>query len=360
MVFGLISNFLFVTIQNMNSYDSNQPDFLPLHIRTAYADLLNRLQYLQVRHAIASLGSCSLFVKRIRAREYVYAQGRQVYIAPYDDAGQALMERFSQARADAASEKQAIDTTAKALRAVGMLRLDTVEWRVVNSLAEDGIFRVGGVLVGTIAYRCIVNLLGVRLLSASAVTADVDIAIKTIPVAIIPEIVCPQTALERLEMGFSPMMETDPALFGSRFQAREGEFKVEFLTPLTGKTVKRVEIRQLGVPAIPLRFLDYLIEDPLPAVALGRRPVLVRVPQPARYAVHKLIVARERDKRFALKAQKDLEQSLDLQKILEKIDPESLEEAFKDARSNGPGWRKRIDAGQKAIRRLFDHSNKSD
>jgi hypothetical protein len=188
---------------------------------------------------------------------------------------------------------------------------------VVNALAEDGIFRVGGVLVGTIAYRCIVNLLGVKLLSASVVTTDVDIAGKTVSVAVIPEVVCPQTALERLEMGFSPMMEADPALFGSRFKAREGEFKVEFLTPLTGRndvTGERAEIRQLGVTAGPLRFLDYLIEEPLPAVALGRRPVFVRVPQPARYAVNKLIVARERERAFALKAKKDLEQSFDLQK----------------------------------------------
>jgi hypothetical protein len=97
------------------------------------------------------------------------------------------------------------------------------------------------------------------------------------------------SVLESLERGFSPMMEADPALYGSRFKAREGEFKVEFLTPLTGRNPpkgKRTEIRQLGVPAIPLRFLDYLIENPVPAVALGRRPVLVRVPQPGRYAVH--------------------------------------------------------------------------
>lgn len=70
--------------------------------------------------------------------------------------------------------------------------------------------------------------------------------------------------------------------------------------PVAGK---RTEIRQLGVPAIPLRFIDYLIEESLPAVALGRRPVLVRVPQPARYAVHKLILSQERDHKFALKAQ---------------------------------------------------------
>jgi hypothetical protein len=102
-----------------------------------------------------------------------------------------------------------------------------------------------------------------------------------------------------------------------------------------------------------LRFLDYLIENPVPAVALGRRPVLVRVPQPARYAVHKLIVSQERDKKFALKTQKDLEQSFDLQKALETLHPESLAEAFEEVRRKGPGWRKRVKAGQDAMQRLF-------
>jgi hypothetical protein len=355
--------FCFSYHTNMKSYDNKQARLFPLQIRTTYADLLDRLQDFEANHVTASLSSCSLIVKRVGTGEYVYAQGRvadgttrQVYIAPYDDAGKALLERFSRARAEAASEKNAIEMTAKALLAAGLLRLDPIEWRVVNALAQDGIFRVGGVLVGTIAFRCIVNLLGIRLPSAGAVTADVDIAVKTVPVAIIPEVVCPRTALERLEMGFSPMMETDPALYGSRFKAREGEFKVEFLTPLTGRNPsagKRSEIRQLGIPAIPLRFLDYLIEEAIPALALGRRPVLVRVPQPARYAVHKLIVSQERDRRFALKTQKDLEQSFDLQKMLEKIDPESLTDAFEKARNKGPGWRKRVDGAQKAMRRLL-------
>ena len=62
----------------------------------------------------------------------------------------------------------------------------------------------------------------------------------------------------------------------------------------------------------------------------------------------------ERSKEFALKAQKDLEQSFHLQKVLEKLDPESLSEAVKEARERGPGWRKRIDAGQEAMQRLFE------
>jgi hypothetical protein len=65
--------------------------------------------------------------------------------------------------------------------------------------------------------------------------------------------------------------EPAPALYGSGFKARKGEFKVEFLTPLTGHAPAagaQTEIRQLGVPAIPLRFLDYLIANPLAAIAV--------------------------------------------------------------------------------------------
>jgi len=39
--------------------------------------------------------------------------------------------------------------------------------------------------------------------------------------------------------------------------------------------------------------------------------------------------------------------------VLKKLDPESLAEAFEDARSMGPGWKRRVDAGQKTMRRLF-------
>lgn len=54
-----------------------------------------------------------------------------------------------------------------------------------------------------------------------------------------------------------------------------------------------------------------------------------------------------------LRAQKDLEQSFDLHMVLEKLDPESLSEAFDDARSMGSGWKRRVDAGLNAMRRLL-------
>lgn len=345
---------------SMNLHGKTNPEFFPLQYRTIYAEALERLEELEAGNVMAALTSCSWFVKTVHGREYVYAQGRvadgsnkQVYLGPYNDRTKLVLERFDQGKAEAVKERKSIDALGKLLRGAGMPGLDPVEWRVVAALAADGVFRVGGVLVGTIAYRCLAGLLGVRLASASAFTADIDIAGNSVPVGIIPEVVCPQSALDRLEMGFSPMMEADPALYGTRLQTRDGDFKVEFLTPLTGKDDgKQVEIRQLGVPAIPLRFLDYLIADPVRAIALGRKPVLVQVPAPERFAVHKLIVSQERQK-LSLKSQKDLEQSFDLQQVLQKLDPAGLEEAFAQGRDRGPGWARRIDKGQEAMIRLF-------
>lgn len=344
----------------MDQHGKNAPALFPLQVRTAYAQVLERLQDLETGDQFAAMSSFSLLAKEIGARKYAYAQGRtsdgvnrQIYLGPFDQHMQGVMERFSRSKKETASQREDIDATAMMLRGTELPRLDPVEWRVLAALAAAGIFRVGGVLVGTVAYRCIAGLLGVKLPSASALTADLDIAGQTLPIAIVPEVVRPETALGRLEMGFSPMAEADPALHGSRFQSRRGEFKVEFLTPLVGRDYsKRVMLRQFAVTAIPLRFLDYLIEGPQPALALGRKALLVRVPAPARFAVHKLIVSQER-RGVPLKTQKDLEQSYDLQRILVTLDPEGLEEAFKDARNRGPGWVRRVDAGMRAMTRVF-------
>ena len=45
---------------------------------------------------------------------------------------------------------------------------------------------------------------------------------------------------------------------------------------------------------LPLRFLDYLIEHPAQAVLLTGSGLLVHVPDPARFAFHKLWIAKRR------------------------------------------------------------------
>ena len=199
------------------------------------------------------------------------------------------------------------------------------------------------------------NAIGVRLPSASAFIADIDITGKTIVIgSVITEVADTYNARDRLEMGFSPMREIDPALQGSRLKASNSEFKVEFLTPLVGKDRgERVVIRQFGVPAIPLRFLDFPLEDPIAAVAPGRGPVLVRIPRPSRFAVHTLIVSQDRPAKEKLKVQKDLQQAWELKHAPAIVDPGAFDTAYQVAAGNGPGWKKRLEGGMKAMQALF-------
>jgi len=73
--------------------------------------------------------------------------------------------------------------------------------------------------------------------------------------------------------------------------------------------------------------------------------VLVQVPGPERFAIHKLIVAdRRREGPDSLKAVKDRLQAQFLIGILAEDRPDDLLEAWEAARAAGPRWRERLDA----------------
>ena len=75
-----------------------------------------------------------------------------------------------------------------------------------------------------------------------------------------------------------------------------------------------------------------------------RSGVLVQIPQPERFAIHKLIVADRRRKRpDDLKSIKDRLQAEFLIKILAEDRPDDLKEAFHAALATGTKWQERID-----------------
>ena len=81
----------------------------------------------------------------------------------------------------------------------------------------------------------------------------------------------------------------------------------------------------------------------------GERCAVVNVPQPARYAVHKLLVHGEREGAFAAKASKDLLQAGLLLSYLKEHRPSDVKEAWADLISRGPGWVKRARHGRAAL-----------
>ena len=139
----------------------------------------------------------------------------------------------------------------------------------------------------------------------------------------------------------------------SRFRTQSG-FLVEFLTPNTGSA--EYEGRPAPMPALggasaePLRFLDFLIHDPVRAVLLHGSGVSVLVPAPERYAIHKLIVGSRRRHAGDGKADKDRQQATALLSAMIRLRREDgLADAWMEAWDRGPAWREAMRASVNSL-----------
>ncbi len=101
-----------------------------------------------------------------------------------------------------------------------------------------------------------------------------------------------------------------------------------------------------GQSAQPLRFMDFLIREPVRAVLLYGAGVSVLVPDPARYAIHKLIIASRRHAHSALKRDKDIMQAGTLvEALLQTKRSPDLAMAYIEAWERGPAWEEAIKIG---------------
>jgi hypothetical protein len=232
------------------------------------------------------------------------------------------------------------------LRAEGFLSLDVATGSLLNAMAQAGVFRLGGTVVGTHAFRLYEGELGVRLsLDQAAQTDDVDIAsFERLSLALaIDDTVQPDLASVLRDFDFEPAPSLEREHVW-RWRQTRGETLVEFLTPSFSADEGLRRLPALGVEAQALHYLNYLLAEPIQAAVVYRSGVLVQVPRPERYAVHKLIVAdRRRDGADALTARKDRDQAAFLIKVLAEDRPDDLAEALDDARSRGPRWRERLE-----------------
>ena len=99
-------------------------------------------------------------------------------------------------------------------------------------------------------------------------------------------------------------------------------------------------MEELDAGAAPLQYMEWLIADPVPTVALWGSGVPINVPQPSRFAVHKLVLAQKRNVGSRLKRQKDLAQANALIEAIQSHDPFDLHDALVGAAAKGRrGWR---------------------
>ncbi len=330
---------------------------LPLVIQTSYAELLD-----QLRLAIASsVPEGSTFRKRtISGKAYWYIQepttrtGRspERYFGADTPELRSAIEKATAAKSNADGRR----AIRRSLVAGGLPEPDTVTASVIDALALAGVFRLRGIIVGTVAFQTYAGHLGVRLPSAAIRTGDLDLAQDYgVSVALDDKLDQPLfEILKTVDPAFVPVPTLANPLVATTY-ARPGGYRVDVLTTNRGADRDApVRLPSLQTDAVPLRFLDFLLRDTVEAAVLTRFGTLVNVPSPERYAVHKMIVStlRQTTGESAVKADKDIVQSgILIEALILKRRHDDLADVLREAVQRGAAWKDRL---KRSAKRLDD------
>ncbi|WP_298918840.1 GSU2403 family nucleotidyltransferase fold protein [uncultured Roseobacter sp.] len=312
---------------------------------SAYHDLLRLLR----DDLVSNLKGTAVAVT-VKGRVFWYDKYRvgntmaQKYIGPDSSELRGRLEQAKDLKAAEAERKREQTRLVRVLRAEGYASADQRTGSLLSAFARTGVFRLGGTLVGTVAFRHYEGELGVRLgFDQLAQTGDIDIgSFERLSFAVGDAVETPLAEVFS-DLKFQPMPSIDHTRTW-RWSQGGGETLVEFLMPAQRDEGVR-DLPALGVSAIALRHLDYLLDDPIPAASLYRSGVLIQIPRPEKYAIHKLIVA---DRRAggpdAQKSMKDRAQAEFLIRALAELRPDELKEAYETALARGPKWTSRLEA----------------
>ena len=322
---------------------------IPLTLQTLYQDLL---QAHLDRAPEEMTGSPHL--RKSGGKSFWYVTVRtpggahhQHFIGPDNKETRARIERWNAARNDARAFRANASEKAAALRAARLPALDMTTGKVLRAIAQAGAFRLGGVLVGTHAFRLYDLELGARISSgATAITADIDVASFEKLSLAVDDHAEPQLPEVLHSLGMSPIGSLD-AKKPTRWRMADSDFVADFLAPSFNEREGPQKLEALGVWAQGLHFLNFLIRDPISAVALYREGILVQIPRPERYAIHKLIVAARRRGPGKAKTEKDIEQTRALITALAEMRPQELTSVYEEALQQGDAWRKAIEESLK-------------
>ncbi|MGQ0667027.1 MAG: GSU2403 family nucleotidyltransferase fold protein [Nitrospiraceae bacterium] len=330
---------------------------LPLETQTLYAELLEQLTAIEAHRSIGRVPGCFV-TKTVKGETYYYFQHsdpggvlRQRYVGKRTPVLEKVVARFQEEKKRFQTDAVHIQRLCAQLRAGGTLVTDSASGRVLKAFAESGVFHLGGVLVGTHAFTVLGNLLGVRWTHHAVKTQDIDIAGASGLQIAVPNLQAdvPKT-LESLEMGFLPVPSLDPKHPSTSFKVRGSALRVDLLTPARKSAEHSpIVIGRFNVAAQPLPFLDYLVIHYETGALINGGGVLVNVPNPARFAFHKLIVSQSRGAAAHGKAGKDLEQAAQIFSVLAEDRPGDLQLAWEDLEQRGTNWVKQIIAPMRLL-----------
>lgn len=330
---------------------------IDLVYRTMFAELDQRTLDARFQSDFSTSGRFQKY--KIKDREYWYfidpkAKPTRRYVGPANDAEiTKRAEAFQEIKDDYKARRKLVVTL---IREAGLPAPEQLTGDVVSALADAGLFRLRGVLVGTVAFQTYAAYLGVRFPGSVLQTGDADFAqFHSTSIAVDDSMPPVLELLQKLDQSFRPIPHQADGRYSTQF-VNSAKYKVEFLTPNRGSddnSGKPAPMPSLGgVAAQPLRYLDFLIYEPVRTTMLHRSGVSVLVPSPERYAVHKLIVASQRlqDANGRAKRDKDILQSgLLFDALAIKRQQDVLAEVFLEAWNRGSRWRQSITTGMNQL-----------
>jgi len=316
-----------------------------LVLQTTYAELLDRCASAAFDESFVGNGAFTR--KTVNGRNYWYFQATVDGVRSQQYAGPEtpdLLQRIERHKIALNDERERRALVSTLVRSFGMPQPVTEIGETVAALAKAGAFRLRSVLVGTAAYQTYSAMLGEKLPSAILQTGDVDIAqFANISAAVEEQMPPILDVLRAVDKTFRAV----PTTHGNAIMSyvAKGGFRVDFLTPNEGRdTDKPRRLPALQTDAQPLRFLDFLIHEPEPAVLLHGSGVHVNVPSPHRYAVHKLMISRRRAE-GAAKRDKDVHQAEALLTLLVRKRSHDLKVIWAEAEERGREWRRLLHEG---------------
>lgn len=213
----------------------------------------------------------------------------------------------------------------RVLARAGFATVDRKTYSVLASLHNHGVFRAGALLIGSHAFGALLNSLGMK--AVPYATEDIDIAR---PEALaLPESpafidMLRETGIEFFEVPALHRRQ-NPTSFKEGGRSR---LTVDLLVPSPGEGYSIIPVPELKAYAKGLPYLRYLLSESQEVLALSPHGVvLVRVPVPERYAVHKLVVSQLRAKTND-KSAKDLSQAATIIEALAERFPGAVEDAL--------------------------------
>jgi len=308
--------------------------------QTLHAELLALMLATESERAWAHLAG-AFVEKQVAGRTYVYFQYsdpggayRQFSVGPASSEVSRAVAAWRAGRAAGEAERARADRLAQLLVTAGQAATPKAVARVLRALADAGVFRMGGVLVGTHAFSLLGNMLGVTWPAGTWRTEDVDVAGHVQVATPLLETDIPK-ALDSLRMGFVPVPPFDRRHASTSFKVRGQQLRVDLLTPGAARDDAPVFVPRWRAHAAPIKHLSFVLADQQPAIAIDGGATLVMVPAPARYALHKLFVSQTRSVVQQTKASKDLEQAALLFEVLAEDRPEDLPAAARAFRASG-------------------------